>query len=241
MDIDFVARCNQFKEGLINIYESFNKEMEDIYDRESIIFDAFHADKDENDDTYRVRKEVASVYWDTDEDKIYTKDKFLNLEDQVMEIFKNLENFACEAQWERYAGVQFNFTHNEKLYLYLHELSSKGNIYVTDYILFDLLQMGQFVDKKYLVEAKAFYEKIDDPQALPLNYIYRAVLYDDIEGFLNHMELVNYNNVFDKLYEWNISPVKTVLSLKDREVNFKGDEINQIMMWLVSKTLHYNK
>jgi hypothetical protein len=171
---------------------------------QNTIFDAFHA-KD-----YRVSKELINIYSKTDKDRVYTEEAFLDLEEKVKKWFTELNNFTNYYQWEQYHGVQFNLTGNPKLYAFLEELSEQGNIYVKDFLIFDAIQMGQYINTDYLGKARKLYLTIEDPSVLPLNYIYRAILFKDMSKLLNlpNREFIN------RCYEWNIPPSKFIIPVK---------------------------
>lgn len=182
---------------------------------------------------YRVSKDLKAVNGERKEDHVYTTEQFEALEDQVIKWFTNLKNFASEYQWEMFSGVQFNLTGNPKIYKILQELSDQGNLYIRDFLIFDLIQMGQHVDPSYLEKAKELFLSVPDPSVLPLNITYRAILFDYYTEFVKNSK----ENPFTRCFEWNISPTKIIDEINRQGLTFKGDEMLQMEKWLVEATL----
>lgn len=222
---EFSTFCNGFTTGLFD-------GLKDIFNTEDLIFNVCHAQKD--GDLYRVSKEVIAISNKCEQDRVYTEKEFEDLEERAIKWFTELKDFASMYQWELYHGVQFNLIGNSKLYGLIQELSNQGNIYAKDFLIFDLIQMGQYVDDMFLNRAKELYLSIEDPSILPLNYVYRAVLLNGYAEFVKNEESYQ---LFNRCFEWNMSPVKLVQEINRQGLTFEDDESIRMKKWLVEATL----
>lgn len=187
-----------------------------MFNEELDMFYCFHAIK--KDEKYVVPKEQLLLH--DFEELIYTEEEFKLLEERIKQRFTNLDTFADYDQWAYYQGIQFNLTHNKNVYAYLKTLE---NIHVQDFLMFDLVQMEQHVGG-YKNEAILYYLNIDASK-LPLNVIYRAVLFDEYKELVEKYQ----EGIFYICYVWNISPTKVI-----DHVNYKGDNIFSVQKWLVN-------
>lgn len=193
-----------------------------LFNDDKEMFHCFHADLVE--DKYVITKEKLAVNMYGDKDVVYTIDEFKALEERIKQRFATLKTFAKYDQWEGYQGIQFNLKHNEEVYNYLKTLD---NIHVQDYILFDLIQMVQHIDNSYKNEAILYYMNIEASK-LPLNVIYRAILFDEYDQVKKYQE-----DIFTICYEWNISPTKVI----DYIHGNNGNVIFRIQKWLVDSLI----
>ncbi|CAH6419737.1 Hypothetical protein HVR_LOCUS814, partial [uncultured virus] len=213
--------------------DTFDKAIQE--DRE--LFDVFHATKEQRTlegsiimvPRYRVPKELVGIYEKCTEDRIYTEAEFADLEKKVMDYFRNINHFANHEQWEKHHGVQFNLSSNKKVYDYLQELALQGNVYIIDFLIFDALQRTQYDDPSYKEKAEQFYCLVEEPAVLPLNLVYRALIFDEYEELVSNSEP---KNLFSSWYVWNMDPKLLLREVNKQKITFK-DEDDQMKLWLI--------
>lgn len=191
------------------------------------LFDAFHAVKD--GDVYRVTKDLINFYEKCDDDRIYTQAEFEQLENEVMDYFRNLDHFAQYLQWEDYHEIQFNLSTNSKLYNFLLELAQEGNVYVLDFLIFDALEMAQYKDSEFRAKAEQYYYMVPEPSVLPLNHVYRAILFGEYSELVKEYRR---NKLFSCWYEWNLDTRILLTEIRKQNITFE-DESDQMMLWLL--------
>ena len=204
--------------------------LETLADTEDNLFDAFHAIKEGN--IYRVKKEEINIYLKCEKDRIYTEEEFDKLETVITEYFHQPNFFSVDFGWQDYHGVELNLTNNLKLYKILEDLANKGNIYVTDFLIFHMLKMGQYLDHSYTEKAKQLYYLVPEPTVLPYNLIYRAILFQEYAELVKEYSLDSHR-LFSCWYEWNLDKHALSDEIKKQNIFFE-DERDQMMAWFAS-------
>lgn len=219
-----IKRCEKSKQiiedGLKKLDVSL-KNMEEIGKWEDIIFDVFHSkwveDKYVSDQASKTDTRVT--------ERCYSKEEFEFLERKAVTWFKQLTDYSDAYQWERHHGVQYNFVGNPKVYGDLLKLAEDSN-YVTDFLIFDYLQMAQYEDCSYKTKAKEMYLSVDDPSIFPFNYVYRAILFDEYDDLVKDNK-----DPFMTCYEWNIPPVEIIDQVKP------ANELVEMQIWLIKTSV----
>lgn len=209
------------------------KSMIDDTNRDQLMFYLLHGHW--KDDVFVVTKEEASLLFNgIEEDITFSKEEITKIEDETIAWFAENKNFANYTQYEDFREIQWGFHNNIKVKDFLEAQAKEGNIYCQDYLLFDAIQVSQYhpnlqVRNKAWSYAFELYNIIEDVSGLPLNHIYRAVLFDDYSG------LSKEKMPFDVAYCWNLSPIKVLKNIREKGKVLK--ETERVMAWLVEETL----
>lgn len=139
---------------------------------------------------------------------IFSPEEVSAMEEEAIDWFRHNRNFANYTQCDGYRGIQWGFYKNQRLHAFLETQASDGNIYCQDYLLFDALQTVQYhpnieIRESSYRDANTYYGYVKDPKKLPLNPIYRAILFKD------YSTLKRISRPFETAFIWNLPPQET--------------------------------
>lgn len=215
---------------------------------EDKLFDVFHA-KAEIETTqfcgfpienikYIIPVETLKLHYVEDEiveDRIYDEQQFLELENEVIKWFENLDCY-CYRMLNQYNHTsQFNFSGNKKLHNILLKIACDNpNDYILDYLICDSL-----LDYKYnnndesFSRASLLYGLVVAPSDMPFNSVYKAILFDKYKEFILDDSLP----LFETAHQFNLDPKLIMKELRDNNIYFpeRNQHEDSYIFWLLEK------
>lgn len=229
-DQNLKTKIQQLREELDQkLQEKNEKEEKELFITFNYVFDGTH---------YVLPKHMYKYFGNTFGNLKITESEMRSMENRVKNWFSNLESFAYYIIKSYYRGVELNLHQNKNLYSHLEELAFQGNMYVLDFLLFDTLKrvIYEKEGEPYREKALLLYSMIEEPEVIPYNKIYRAVLFDEFDELLATKD----PNLCRIWYEWNFDP-KILLgyykSITPEDFNYRGHTTKAAMVcWFIENS-----